>query len=122
MFAIAIHSTGVLLRVFSETIDNVPYRSLERLGAPGRLSTFAYGALPRVLPDWRTYAFFQFEVNVRTGVALGMVGAGGLGHVFQTNLEWRNYGSAATHLWTMVLLTVAIDRSSRWLQLRRLRC
>lgn len=122
VFAIAVHSAGVLHRVFTETLDNLPYRHLERLGAPGRLQTFVYGALPRALPDWRTYAFFQFEVNVRTGVALGMVGAGGLGHLFQLNLEWRQHGNAATFLWAMVALTVAIDRTSRWLQLRRLRC
>jgi phosphonate transport system permease protein len=122
VFAVALHSTGVLHRVFTETLDNVPYRRLEQVSGACRPQVFAYGALPRAMPDWRTYAFFQFEVNVRIGVALGMVGAGGLGHFFQINLDWREYGNAATFLWAMVLLTVAIDRLSRWLQMRRRRC
>jgi len=122
VFAVALHSTGVLHRVFTETLDNVPYQRLEQVSGACRPQVFAYGALPRAMPDWRTYAFFQFEVNVRIGVALGMVGAGGLGHFFQINLGWREYGNAATFLWAMVLLTVAIDRLSRWLQMRRRKC
>ncbi|MCR9247258.1 MAG: ABC transporter permease subunit [bacterium] len=120
--AVALHSTGVLQRVFTETLDNVPYTALEKVSHARRPGIFLYGALPRALPDWRTYAFFQFEVNVRAGIALGIVGAGGLGHMFDFNLDWREYSTASSFLWAMVLLTVGIDRLSRWLQLRRLRC
>lgn len=122
VFAIALHGVGVLGRVFTETIDNVPYAQLERAGAPTRGTTFLFAALPRALADWRTYTFFQFEVNVRLGVALGLVGAGGLGDRFDSNLKFRQFDTASTYLWAMVLLTVAIDRCSRWLQLRRNRC
>jgi phosphonate transport system permease protein len=122
VLAVAIHSAGVLHRVFTESLDNVEYRRLERTGGTCRAQVFLYGALPRVWPDWRTYTFFQFEVNVRLGIALGVVGAGGLGHMFKFNLDWRQQGAAATFLWTMIALTMGIDRVSRWLQLRRNRC
>ncbi|MBL8753413.1 MAG: ABC transporter permease subunit [Planctomycetes bacterium] len=122
VLAVALHSAGVLHRVFTETVDNLDYRRLERTGGTCRAQVFMYGALPRVWPDWRTYAFFQFEVNVRLGIALGVVGAGGLGHMFKMNLDWRQHGGAATYLWAMIVLTIAIDRLSRWLQLTRLRC
>ena len=121
VFAIALHSAGVLQRVFTEAIDDVRYRQHEVVPAsPSR--AFLYSALPSAWPLWRTYAFFQFEVNLRAGVALGLVGAGGLGHLFRANLEFRDHGRAAAFLWGMILLTVAVDRLSRWLQLRRLRC
>jgi phosphonate transport system permease protein len=122
VLAVALHSAGVLHRVFTETVDNVDYRRLERTGGTCRAQVFVYGALPRVWPDWRTYTFFQFEVNVRLGIALGVVGAGGLGHMFKLNLDWRHHGAAATYLWAMIALTLAIDRLSRWLQLARNRC
>jgi hypothetical protein len=32
------------------------------------------------------------------------------------------FDAAATFLWTMVLLTIVIDRVSRRMQMRRLRC
>ncbi|MCA8951865.1 MAG: ABC transporter permease subunit, partial [Planctomycetes bacterium] len=122
VLAVALHTTGVLHRVFTETLDNLPYGELEKVGNGGRGQIFLYGGLPRAWPDWRTYVFFQFEVNVRAGVALGMVGAGGLGHAFAFSLDWRDYPTASTLLWAMVLLTVLIDRTSRRLQLRRREC
>ena len=78
--------------------------------------------MPAAWRDWKTYAFFQFEVNVRMGVVLGMVGAGGLGDAFQTNLLFRENHRAGTFLWAMVLLTVGIDRLSRRLLLVRKKC
>jgi phosphonate transport system permease protein len=122
VLAVAVHSCGVLHRVYTESLDNVAYHRLEKISGACRPHVFAYAALPRAWPDWRTYTFFQFEVNMRIGVALGVVGAGGLGHGFKMNLDWRQHGVAATFLWTMILLTVLVDRASRWLQLRRNRC
>lgn len=122
VIAVALHSTGVLQRVFTETVDNVSYSTLERIGGACRPGIYLYGALPAAWPDWKTYAFFQFEVNVRIGVVLGWVGAGGLGDKFDSNLKWMELNQAATYLWAMVALTVVIDRSGRWLQLRRRRC
>ncbi|MEC7584992.1 MAG: ABC transporter permease subunit [Planctomycetota bacterium] len=121
-FAIMLHSVGVLLRVFAETLDNIPYRRLEQVSGACRPHIFLYGALPEAWRDWKTYAFFQFEVNVRIGVVLGMVGAGGLGDAFQTNLLFRENHRAGTFLWAMVLLTVLIDRLSRRLLLERKKC
>ncbi len=122
VIAVGLHSAGVLHRVFTETVDNVPYQQLERVSNGCRPHVFLYGALPRAFADWRTYVFFQFEVNVRIGIALGIVGAGGLGERFRTNLDYRQFDAASGFLWAMVLLTVLIDRTSRWLQLRRKRC
>jgi phosphonate transport system permease protein len=119
--AVALHTAGVLHRVFTESVDDVSYRQLERVGA-GRSRTFLYGALPRVWATWRTYGFFQFEVNMRIGIALGIVGVGGLGLSFRNHLEFRQHEEAAAFLWGMILLTIAVDRLSRWLQLSRNRC
>jgi phosphonate transport system permease protein len=114
--ALLIHSAGVLARVFTETVDNIPYRRLEAVGAPGRASAFTHGALPMSRADWRSYALFQFESNVRTGVVLGIVGVGGLGHLFRRALAHRAMDRCATFLIALVLLTLVIDRLSRRIQ------
>ena len=48
MFALALHSTGVLARVFTESVDAVPMRTLEGIDAASgsRPRTFLYGACP----------------------------------------------------------------------------
>jgi phosphonate transport system permease protein len=121
VLAVALHTAGVLHRVFTESVDDVPYGQLERVRG-SRPVVFCYGALPRIWANWRTYGFFQFEVNMRIGIALGMVGAGGLGLFFKNNLAYRQHADAAAFLWGMILLTVLVDRLSRWLQLTRNRC
>lgn len=122
VLAVSLHSAGVLHRVCTEAIDNLPYDQLEKVSNACRSQVFWYGALPRAWPEWRTYAFFQFEANVRIGIALGVVGAGGLGERMKANLDFRELATAGSFLWAMVILTVVIDRVSRALQLKRNRC
>jgi len=114
--AMVLHSAGILARVFTETVDNIPYQQLERTGAPGRGTAFVYGALPRSQTEWRSYALFQFESNVRAGVVLGIVGVGGIGYLFQSSLDNGAIGRASTFLLAIIVLTVTIDRISRRLQ------
>ncbi len=113
VLAIALHSSGVLARVFVETVDNLPYRRLEPAFQGSRLATFLYAAVPPSLGSWLTYALFQLEVNVRMSLVLGVLGLGGLGDRFHTAVTFWNLRRAGTFLIAMVLLTVLIDRLSR---------
>ncbi len=117
--AIALHSCGVLVRVFSETVDNIPYRRFEQSFMGSRMTCFACAAAPVSARDWMTYGFFQFESNVRMGVVLGIIGVPGLGFFFTFQFEWFQYEKAATYLLVMIGLTVLIDRISRALKLSR---
>jgi phosphonate transport system permease protein len=117
--AIAIHSMGVLVRVFSESVDNIPYRRFEQSFMGSRMACFGYVAAPISWRDWMTYSFFQFETNVRTAVVLGIIGVGGLGFFFTFNFEWFRYEKASTHLLMIIALTIIIDRTSRLLKLSR---
>jgi phosphonate transport system permease protein len=120
--AIAIHSMGVLVRVFSETVDNIPYRRFEQTFSGSKVSCFLYTAGPISWRDWLTYSFFQFESNVRAGVVLGIIGEVGLGFLFSSYFEiTHNYRYAASSLLVIILLTVVIDRLSRLLKLTRVR-
>lgn len=120
--AIAIHSLGVLVRVFSETVDNIPYRRFEQSFMGSRLTCYGYTAAPICWRDWMTYSFFQFESNVRTAVVFGIVGVKGLGFYFSFNFEWFRLERAATYLLMIIALTIVIDRLSRILKLSRISC
>ncbi len=118
--AITVHTVGVLVRVFGETVDNIPYRRFEQSFMGSRMACFGYVAGPISWRDWLTYSFFQFESNVRTSVVLGIVGVGGIGFMFSVNFEWFNFQRASTCLIMIILLTVIIDRVSRLLKLSRI--
>ncbi|QOG11793.1 PhnE/PtxC family ABC transporter permease [Arcobacter sp. FWKO B] len=117
--AIAIHSAGVLVRVFSESIDNIPYRKFEQSFSGSKITCFGLVAIPVAWKEWLTYSFFQFESNVRMAVVLGIVGAGGLGFMFSFNFEWFMFEQASTYLLMIIALTIIIDRISRRLNLSR---
>lgn len=117
--AMALHTLGLLARVFSETVDNIPYRRFEQSFGGSRLATYSYAAVPLSWRDWMTYSFFQFESNVRAGVVLGIIGSAGLGFVFSFNFEHFQYHKAATNLVVIIALTVVIDRLSRLLKISR---
>lgn len=121
VLAIAVHSTGVLLRAFVEALDELPPQQLERAGPTTKTTRFAYAALPSLWPTWRSYALLQFESSLRAGIVLGIVGAGGLGEAFDGNLRFDRLERASTFLWMMVLLSVLVDAAGRRLALRR-RC
>ena len=117
--AIALHTLGVLTRVFGEAVDNQPLHRFEPTCGASRMRTYGLVAVPRVWRDWMTYSFFQFESNVRAAVVLGLIGVGGLGFQFSFNFEWFRFERAGTYLLMIVLLTVLIDRGSRSLKLSR---
>lgn len=117
--AIALHTLGVLTRVFGEAVDNQPLHRFEPTCGASRMTTYGLVAVPRVWRDWMTYSFFQFESNVRAAVVLGLIGVGGLGFQFSFNFEWFRFERAGTYLLMIVLLTVLIDRGSRSLKLSR---
>lgn len=117
--AIAIHTLGVMTRVFGEALDNLPLQRFEPTCGASRITTYTTVAIPLAWRDWMTYAFFQFESNVRAAVVLGLIGVGGLGFQFNFNFEWFRFERASTYLIVMILLTVIIDRISRQLQLSK---
>ncbi|HUH87151.1 MAG TPA: ABC transporter permease subunit [Pusillimonas sp.] len=117
MLAIAVHTVGVLTRVFGEAVDNQPLRRFEPTCGASRRTTYAMVAVPLAWRDWMTYSFFQFESNVRAAVVLGLIGVGGLGFQFSFNFEWFRFERAGTYLIMMILLTILIDRSARLLNL-----
>lgn len=117
--AIALHSFGVLARVYGESVDNLPWRRLELACGASRLASFAVIAVPLCWREWMTYAFFQFESNVRAAVVLGLIGVGGLGFHFGFQFEWFRFERAGTYLIVIILLTVLVDRVSRWLKISR---
>ena len=114
VLALALHTTGVLGRLFGETLENVPKdaeRALREAGG-GALAAFAYGSLPLVWPQWLAYALYRWEMNIRMAAVLGFVGAGGLGQMLYFHLSLFQQAQAATVIAAMFLLVFAVDSAS----------
>ena len=76
---------------------------MEGTGAT-RSQVIRYAVIPQILPSLLANGLFRFEVNVRAGVILGAVGAGGIGYVMMTAMNSMDYQRACL----AALLTLAL--------------
>ena len=117
--ALALHTTGVLGRLFAEALENVPAaprQALRDIGAP-TLPAFFYGTWPLVLPQVLAYTLYRWEMNIRMAAILGFVGAGGLGQLLYFELSLFRQPQACSVILAMLVLTILVDAASgliRW--------
>ena len=107
--ALALHTTGVLGRLFAEAMENAPPgpgAALRTQGVGnGRVVLFA--------------TLYRWENNIRAAAVLGVVGAGGLGQLLAFHMGLFHMGKTATILGAMLLLVAIVDAASlgarRWM-------
>lgn len=119
--ALAVHTSGVLGRLFAEAVENAspgPAAALRVQGA-GMARTFLYATLPQVMPQLMSYSLYRWENNIRAAAVLGVVGAGGLGQQLSFHMSLFQMHKTATVLIAMLLLVALVDGASfawrRWL-------
>lgn len=119
--ALALHTSGVLGRLFAEAIENAPPGPGDalRVQGVGPLRVFLYATLPQVLPQLMSYTLYRWENNIRAAAVLGVVGAGGLGQLLSFHMGLFQMGKTATILGAMLLMVAVVDAGShlarRWL-------
>jgi len=85
-FALAVHTTGVLGKLFAESLELADLGPAEALVAGGASATsaIAVGLMPGAFQAAAAHVLYRFEWNVRASTTLGIVGAGGIGQqIFQ---------------------------------------
>ena len=119
--ALALHTSGVLGRLFAEAIENAPPGPGFALRAQGvgTARVFLYATLPQVLPQLVSYTLYRWENNIRAAAVLGVVGAGGLGQLLAFHMGLFHMGKTCTGLGAMLLLVAVVDAASfasrRWM-------
>jgi len=121
--ALALHTAGVLGRLFAEALENTPNAPSEalRLAGSSRISAFCYGTLPTLWPQLVAYSLYRWENNIRMASVLGFVGAGGLGQMLYMSLSLFQEAQASTVILSMLLMVLAVDALSGWARQRWVR-
>ncbi|WP_122490911.1 phosphonate ABC transporter, permease protein PhnE [Pseudomonas viridiflava] len=121
--ALALHTTGVLGRLFAEALENTspePAAAI-RLQGGSAWQAFCYGTLPNLWPQLLAYTLYRWENNIRMASILGFVGAGGLGQMLYVSLSLFQEAQASTVILAMLVLVFAVDALSGWSRQRWVR-
>jgi len=121
--ALAMHTTGVLGRLFAEAVENAPPGAAFalRTRGVGELRVFCYATLPQILPQLLSYTLYRWENNIRAAAVLGVVGGGGLGQMLAFHMGLFHMNETSSVLIAMLLLVALVDALSyaaRWIMQR----
>jgi len=112
--ALGLHTTGVLGRLFAESIENAPQGASQALRIQGvsEARVFLFATLPTVLPQLMSYSLYRWENNIRAAAVLGVVGGGGLGQMLAFHMGLFQMQETSSILCAMIFLVVLVDALS----------
>ncbi len=118
--ALAFHTTTVLVKLFSEAIENIDPGVVEAISATGARypQVVSFAVVPQVIPDFISFVLYRFETNIRAATVLGLIGAGGIGLIMNSDFRMFQYPQAAMSVIVLIVLVMLVDYLSA--RLRRL--
>jgi phosphonate transport system permease protein len=123
LVALSFGSIGMLAKLLADAIEEIEPHMLEAVEGTGatRSQVIRYAVVPQILPSLLANGLFRFEVNVRAGVILGAVGAGGIGYVMMTAMNSMEYQKACVAMLLTLALVFFSERISDFFRARILR-
>ena len=111
LLALIIATLGFLSRSYAESISEIAGSHLEALQTAGASygQVLVHGLIPEFLPSWINWTLFYFEINIRASAILGMVGAGGIGVLIQTNLKLFKYQEACAIILVVIIIVLLTE-------------
>lgn len=111
VLALAVHTFGVLGKVFADAIETVRSGEIEGVTATGAppAHVLSYAVLPQVLPYLVSQSLLRLESNVRSATVLGLVGAGGIGFLIDAKLKSYQFQEVASMMILIIALVSLLD-------------
>lgn len=109
--AIATDTVGDLGRLFTDELEEIesgPTEGIESTGAQ-KSQIIVFGMLSQVFRPFIAWTMYMFEINVRTAVSLGIIGAGGLGYTLQIQRQTFQYTNMMAAILLVVILVLAVE-------------
>lgn len=114
ILALGIHTSGVLIKLFSEGIEGVQQEPIDALNATGAgfIKVIRYAVIPQITPFFVSMTLYRFESDVRSATILGFTGAGGIGVYLYDKLRSYENPDVTTILIIIIITVALVDRAS----------
>ncbi len=110
--ALALHTAGVLGKLFAESLelsDTLPAEALVASGGTA-LAAVAVGIVPGAFAAMSAHLLYRWEWNVRASTTLGIVGAGGLGQQIFNAQQLLHDRELLAYVLVAIVLVLVSDR------------
>ncbi len=121
--ALGVGSIGTLGKLTSEVIEGIDPGPVEAARAAGArpLQILRWSVVPQVLPEAVAFWLYRFEINIRAGTVLGVLGAGGIGSILSQLFARREWERIGITLVVIILVTMLVDTISARVRQRIIR-
>ncbi|WP_156618327.1 phosphonate ABC transporter, permease protein PhnE [Mycobacterium sp. 852013-51886_SCH5428379] len=111
ILALALHSIGMLGKLFADAIEqsDVGPREAVRSAGAGYFREMINAVVPQVVPAWIGVFVYRIDINLRMSVVLGFVGAGGIGFALQDALRGLIYPRALGIVLVILVIIAAME-------------
>ena len=114
VLAVAIHSLGMLGKLYAEefeTADTGVWEALDSTGA-NWLQKVRFAIWPQTARQILSLTLLRFEMNLRESAVLGLVGVAGLGLWIENYRRAFDYHSVATMVLVTMLVVLIVDQAA----------
>jgi phosphonate transport system permease protein len=118
--AIAFDTIGNLGRLFVDELEEIedgPIEAMRTTGASKPQVVF-FGMLSQVRTGFIAWTLYIFEINVRIAVTVGVLGAGGLGFIVNSQQNLLRFTDMMAALLSIFLLIISVELFSQRLRSR----
>ena len=119
-FALYIYTVGVITKMYSEVLESIQENILLTTKSLGLGSFVSYIKIifNGYFPEFISIVLYRFESNIKNSTILGMVGAGGIGHLLVNNIEYRNWNRISTLLIGLCITIIIIENISYLIRIK----
>lgn len=111
VLALICHNVGVMGKLWAEAMEEADTGPADALRVSGakEWQVVAHAVLPSVVPTLVGLLLYRFDVNVRSSLVLGLVGAGGIGFLINQSIQLFAFDEMVTYILMVLALIVAVD-------------
>jgi phosphonate transport system permease protein len=112
--------SGVMGKLYAEAMEEMDGSPIDALRVAGasRTQVFLHAVVPSLAPTLVALTLYRFDVNFRSSLVLGVVGAGGIGFEINNSIQLFQYREVTTELLVVLAFVLAIERTSTILRNR----
>ncbi|WP_052371464.1 phosphonate ABC transporter, permease protein PhnE [Amycolatopsis taiwanensis] len=120
VLALVCHNTGVMGKLWAEAMEEADLGPRDALRVTGASSVqiAANAVLPTALPQMTGLLLYRLDVNVRSSLVLGLVGAGGIGFLINQSIQLFRFDQMVTHILIVLVLVIVVDQTSALIRRR----